>query len=186
MARPTASPRTHRMRQVQKIHFGTTRSSSRKVERSCLRRKRIKRRRSLSDSDMVSSIQNQHKFLPGKSRALGVGTTTQHAPPDRLLVNDRSDRDQRGNSPPENEAQFQHRLWQIQLRSDPGKSAPDERRAEHAKQPAGRGEDPEHEVAVRSLCGLLSTQANPRLRARSKVVWHGDGHGAKGAEKFTG
>jgi len=79
---------------------------------------------------------------------VNVGAATPNAVTDSLLVDDHGDRDQRGNGPPQNEAQLQHGLRQIALRADPGKTTPDERGAENAEQPAGRGDDPEQKAAV--------------------------------------
>src|SRR6516165_9829882 len=119
---------------------------------------------------------------PGLQAApgLALGAPDGNAATDGLLVNDSRDRNQRGNRPPENEAQLQYGLRQIQVRADPGESAPDQGCAENAEQPAGRGDDPERKVAVRGLRGLLSTQANAHLRTRREVRRHGDGHTAKG------
>jgi hypothetical protein len=65
---------------------------------------------------------------PGLQAApwLAVGASDGNAATDGLLVNDSRDRNQRGNRPPENEAQLQYRLRQIQVRADPGESAPDQ------------------------------------------------------------
>src|SRR5215831_12037710 len=56
---------------------------------------------------------------PGLQAApwLAVGASDGNAATDGLLVNDSRDRNQRGNRPPENEAQLQYGLRQIQVRA---------------------------------------------------------------------
>src|SRR5215469_10035848 len=108
---------------------------------------------------------------PGLQAApwLAVGASDGNAATDGLLVNDSRDRNQRGNRPPENEAQLQYGLRQIQVRADPGESAPDQGCAEDAEQPAGRGDDPERNVDRRGLLPLLNAHATAHEPTRREV-----------------
>src|SRR5579864_8276890 len=124
-------------------HLGRMRSSSRKVERSRFRRKRIRRNRWFQASDIQCSS-------PRANRAKNRKLNSLHSRTQGSLVQDRSDRDERRHRPPHDKSQFEREFWDAKVASEPSKTSPDKRRAKDAEQPACRRDHPEPET---SACG---------------------------------
>src|SRR5208283_5469106 len=114
------------------------RSSSRTVERSRFRRKRIRRRREFQASDIKCTSLDSKGAKP-RLNSLGSGT---QGP----LVQYSCHGHQRGDGPPENETHFQRQLWDAETASEPCEALPYEGGAEDAEEPTCGGDQPEPEL----------------------------------------
>src|SRR5208283_804217 len=145
------------------------RSSSRTVERSRFRRKRIRRRREFQASDIKCTSLDSKGAKP-RLNSLGSGT---QGP----LVQYSCHGHQRGDGPPENETHFQRQLWDAETASEPCEALPYEGGAEDAEEPTCGGDQPEPEVAVRSGGTLLRAEVHAQLGAGDQIVRHAYRHG---------
>src|SRR5690242_19642654 len=87
----------------------------------------------------------------------------------RAFQEQHNHREQRGNRPPEAEANLEHKLWHAGELSNPGEHAPDIRRAGNAKNPGSCASQPQHATLRLALAQFHGAQAHAELRAAGKV-----------------
>src|SRR5437660_12282101 len=102
----------------------------------------------------------------------------------RILHQQDGCRKQRGNRPPQTEADFPNQFWNAGALAEPREEPPDVRRAGNPESPRERAGEPQRPALRRLLAQFLGTQAHAKLCAAGESAGEGNRRCAHRAKRF--